>query len=82
MKIYFTENEIVVDKVTNEIFNLKEELGVWTWDGSIYIWKGMNKKEKMRVFIHEVVEYFLVAKLKIKSSLAHKIANLAEKLII
>lgn len=82
MKIYFTEDETVIDHITNETFNLREELGIWTWDGSIYILKDLNKKEKIKIAVHEIIEYFLVVKLKIKRSLAHKIAELAERLII
>jgi len=82
METYFTEDETIIDHITNETFNLREELGVWTWDGSIYILKDLNKKEKIKIAIHEIIEYFLVVKLKIKRSLAHKIAELAEKLII
>lgn len=82
MKIYFTEDEIVIDHITNETFNLREELGIWTWDGSIYILKDLSKKEKVKIAVHEIIEYFLVVKLKIKRSLAHKIAELAERLII
>lgn len=82
MKIYFTEDEIIIDHITSEIFNLREELGVWTWNGSIYILKDLSKKEKIKIAVHEIIEYFLVVKLKIKRSLAHKIAELAERLII
>jgi len=81
MKIYFTESKIVIDKVTGEIFNLEEESGVWTWDKKIYVYRKIPKKEKLKVLIHEVVEFFLVVYLGIKQDKAHKIANLVERII-
>ena len=82
MQIYFTEDKTVVDKVTGEVFNLEEELGVWTWDKKIYVYSKISKKEKIRVFIHELVECFLVVYLGIKQEKAHKIASLVEKVVI
>lgn len=82
MRINFTESRIVEDLKTNEVFDLNEEWGVWTWDGNIYVWKGLSKKDRIRVTIHEIVEYVLVVKFKIQRLYAHRIANLAEKIIL
>lgn len=82
MKINITDNKIVEDLKTKEFFDLYEEWGIWTWDGNIYIWKGLSKKERIRVAIHEIVEYVLVVKFKIQRLYAHRIANLAEKIIL
>lgn len=82
MRINFTESRIVEDLKTNEVFDLNEEWDVWTWDGNIYVWKGLSKKERIRVAIHEIVEYVLVVKFKIQRLYAHRIANLAEKIIL
>jgi len=82
MRINFTESRIVEDLKTNELFDLSEEWGVWTWDGNIYVWKGLSKKDRIRVTIHEIVEYVLVVKFKIQRLYAHRIANLAEKIIL
>jgi len=80
MQIYFIDDKTVVDKVTGEVFNLEEELGVWTWDKKIYVYSKISKKEKIKVFIHELVECFLVVYLGIKQEKAHKIANLVERI--
>lgn len=82
LKIYFTESQFIKDTITRENFDLHEEWGVWTWDGNIYIWKGLSKKERVRGAIHEIVEYVLVVKFKIQRLYAHRIANLAEKIIL
>jgi len=80
MQIYFIDDKTVVDKVTGEVFNLEEELGIWTWDKKIYVYSKISKKEKIKVFIHELVECFLVVYLGIKQEKAHKIANLVERI--
>jgi len=80
MQIYFTEDKTVVDKVTGEVFNLEEELGVWTWDKSIYVYSRIPKKERLKTLIHEIVECFLVVYLGIKQEKAHKIASLVERI--
>uniref|UniRef100_A0A7C4NSS2 Uncharacterized protein n=1 Tax=Thermodesulfobacterium geofontis TaxID=1295609 RepID=A0A7C4NSS2_9BACT len=80
MQIYFTEDKTVVDKVTGEVFNLEEELGVWTWDKKIYVYSRLPKKEKFKTLIHEIVECFLVVYLGIKQEKAHKIASLVERI--
>ncbi|QER41761.1 hypothetical protein F1847_02980 [Thermodesulfobacterium sp. TA1] len=80
MQIYFTEDKTVVDKVTGEVFNLEEELGVWTWDKKIYVYSRIPKKEKLKTLIHEIVECFLVVYLGINQEKAHKIANLVERI--
>jgi|GEM_PF-1130218 len=80
MQIYFTEDKTVVDKVTGEVFNLEEALGVWTWDKKIYVYSKISKKEKFKIIIHEIVECFLVVYLGIKQEKAHKIASLVERI--
>ena len=82
MKIYFTKAKMVVDKITGEIFNLEEELGVWTWDKKIYVYSKIPRKEKLKTLIHEVIECFLVVNLGMKQERAHRIACLVEKIII
>jgi len=82
MKIYFTEDKMVVDKITGEIFNLEEELGVWTWDKRIYVYSKIPKKEKLKTLIHEVIECILIVYLGMKQEKAHKIASFVEKIII
>ncbi|MCS7164418.1 MAG: hypothetical protein NZ845_05420, partial [Thermodesulfovibrio sp.] len=77
-----TEAKIIKDSMTKEIFDLTDEWGVWTWDGKIYIWNGINRKERIKVAIHEVVEYILVVKFKIRRLYAHRIANFTEKIIL
>jgi len=82
MKIYFTATKTVVDNITGEVFNLEEELGVWTWDKKIYVYSKIPRKEKLRTLIHELIECFLVVNLGMSKERAHKIACLAEKIII
>ena len=82
MQIYFAEDNTVVDKVTGEVFNLEEELGIWTWDKKIYIYSKISKKEKLKTIIHELVECFLVVYLGIKQEKAHKIASLVERIVV
>jgi hypothetical protein len=81
MQIYFTEDKTIIDKVTGEVINLEEELGVWTWDKKIYVYSKLSKKEKLKTLIHEVVECFLVVYLGVSREKAHRIASLAEKIV-
>jgi hypothetical protein len=81
MKIYFIEDKAVVDKVTGEVFDLEEELGVWTWSKKTYVYNKLPKKEKLKTLIHEIVECFLVVYLGAKKEKAHRIAGLAEKIV-
>ena len=81
MQIYFTEDKTIIDKVTGEVFNLEEELGVWTWERKVYVYNKLSRKEKLKTLIHEVVECFLVVYLGIRQERAHKIASLAERVI-
>jgi hypothetical protein len=81
MQIYFTEDKTIIDKVTGEVFNLEEELGVWTWDKKIYVYSKLPKKEKLKTLMHEIVEYFLVIYLGVRQEKAHKVACWVERVV-
>jgi hypothetical protein len=81
MQVYFTDERIVVDSITGEVFDLEEEHGVWTWEKKIYVYNNLSRKEKLKTLIHEVVECFLVVYLEISQERAHKIASLAERVV-
>ena len=81
MQLYFTDERIVVDNITGEVFDLEEEHGVWTWEKKIYVYNKLSRKEKLKTLIHEVVECFLVIYLEISQERAHKIASLVERVV-
>jgi Mn-dependent DtxR family transcriptional regulator len=81
MQIYFTEDKTIIDKVTGEVFNLEEELGVWTWERKVYVYNKLSSKEKFKTLIHEVVECFLVVYLGVRQEKAHRVASLVEKIV-
>jgi len=81
MQVYFTDERMVVDSITGEVFDLEEEHGVWTWEKKIYVYNKLSRKEKLKTLIHEVVECFLVVYLGIRQEKAHKIASLAERVV-
>jgi len=62
---------------------LSDELGWWTSDGEIYVFipKINTIWEVFGIVAHEVVEYILEMKLKVKHTKAHKIANIIEKAV-
>jgi hypothetical protein len=81
MQVYFTDERMVVDRITGEVFDLEEEHGVWTWEKKIYVYNKLSRKEKLKTLIHEVIECFLVVYLEISQERAHRIASLAERLV-
>lgn len=62
---------------------LSDELGWWTSDGEVYVFLHKIKtiREMFGIVAHEVVEYLLEVKLKVKHAKAHKIANIIEKAV-
>jgi hypothetical protein len=81
MQVYFTDERMVVDRITGEFFDLEEEHGVWTWEKKIYVYNKLSRKEKLKTLIHEVVECFLVVYLGMSQKRAHRIASLAERVV-
>jgi hypothetical protein len=81
MQVYFTDERIVVDSITGEVFDLEEEHGVWTWESKIYVYNKLSRKEKLKTLVHEIVECFLVVYLGMRQERVHKIASLAERIV-
>ncbi len=81
MQVYFTDEKMVVDRITGDVFDLEEEHGVWTWEKKIFVYSNLSRKEKLKTLIHEVVECFLVVYLGMRQERAHKIASLAERVV-
>lgn len=82
MRIVLTNSEKIFDPETLEEFDLKEELGVWTYAGTIYVLKNLKDREKLRVILHEVTEYVLCVRVGLKRRYAHFVAGLIERIVI
>lgn len=82
MKIVLTDSKNVSDPKTREQFELTEELGVWTYAGTIYVLKTLGSRERLKVILHEVIEYVLCAKLRLKRKYAHIVAGMIERIIV
>jgi len=81
MQVYFTDERTIVDRITGKVFDLEEEQGVWTWEKKIYVYNKLSRKERLKTFIHEIVECFLVVYLGMRQERAHKIANFVERVV-
>lgn len=80
LKIIFIKGDWMMDANDEEV-QISEEWGWWD-EVAIYVWDGLESwLVKFGVIVHEMVERFLVLRLKMNSELAHRIANVVEKIL-
>jgi hypothetical protein len=72
-----------VDEEDGEVVWLSEETGWWTVEGEIYVYLPVyeTSRERIGVAVHEWLERLLVRKLGMSRVLAHRIANIVEKVV-
>lgn len=80
LTVFLTDEDRVMVGEDGEEVWLSEELGWWDKNNVIWIWvKDLKWYEKLGIGVHEFVELVLEGKLGLKHELAHKIANMVEK---
>ena len=82
--ILVDEDRVFVDEVGDGV-RLSEELGWWEdAEDRIWIWAGRGAEgfiQRWGVGVHEFVEMVLVKRLKINRDVAHRVANIVEKIL-